>query len=171
MCIRDRFQDVTLFNNTIMENIRIGRKGATAVSYTHLYQIKVMEILLFMSVLDVKSESVKNRYYNKKQVAIIKEIHNYMIKNIDKKLTINQLSEQYEMSATNVKKYFTEVYGNSIYAYLKEYRIQQAAKMLKSTTDDIAVIAGNVGYDNASKFASSFKSVMGITPNEFRKSV
>ena len=23
------FQDVTLFNNTIMENIRIGRKGAT----------------------------------------------------------------------------------------------------------------------------------------------
>ena len=79
------------------------------------YQIKVMEILLFMSVLDVKSESVKNRYYNKKQVAIIKEIHNYMIKNIDKKLTINQLSEQYEMSATNVKKYFTEVYGNNIY--------------------------------------------------------
>ncbi len=23
------FQDVTLFNNTVMENIRIGRKGAT----------------------------------------------------------------------------------------------------------------------------------------------
>ena len=33
MCIRDRysivFQDVTLFNNTLMENIRIGRKDAT----------------------------------------------------------------------------------------------------------------------------------------------
>ena len=34
MCIRDSlysivFQDVTLFDNTILENIRLGRKGAT----------------------------------------------------------------------------------------------------------------------------------------------
>ena len=29
MCIRDRFQDVVLFRDTVMENIRLGRRGAT----------------------------------------------------------------------------------------------------------------------------------------------
>ena len=59
----------------------------------------------------------------------------------------------------------------SIYAYLKEKRIQKAAELLRETNHEIGKIAGMVGYDNASKFSNSFKSIMGINPSEYKKSV
>lgn len=90
---------------------------------------------------------------------------------IDEKLTIACLADKHQISATNLKKYFKEIYGLSIYAYLKEKRIQKAAELLRETNHEIGKIAGMVGYDNASKFSNSFKSIMGINPSEYKKSV
>lgn len=93
------------------------------------------------------------------------------LNHIDEKLTIACLADKHQISATNLKKYFKEIYGLSIYAYLKEKRIQKAAELLRETNHEIGKIAGMVGYDNASKFSNSFKSIMGINPSEYKKSV
>lgn len=42
-----------------------------------------------------------------------------MLNHIDEKLTIACLADKHQISATNLKKYFKEIYGQSIYAYLK----------------------------------------------------
>ena len=94
-----------------------------------------------------------------------------MLNHLDEKLTIACLADKHQISATNLKKYFKEIYGLSIYAYLKEKRIQKAAELLRETNHEIGKIAGMVGYDNASKFSNSFKSIMGINPSEYKKSV
>ena len=135
------------------------------------YKLKVMEILLFLSAIDVTNEQIENRYFNKEIVASVKEIHEYMLLHLEEKITIDLLAEKFKIAATSLKKCFKEVYGNSIYAYLKEQRIQKATELLKNSNIEIGRIAGMVGYDNASKFSSSFKSVMGINPREYRKSV
>ena len=135
------------------------------------YKIKVMEILLFLFALDTTKEKIENRYFNKNLVAKVKEIHQYMLNHIDEKLTIACLADKHQISVTNLKKYFKEIYGLSIYAYLKEKRIQKAAELLRETNHEIGKIAGMVGYDNASKFSNSFKSIMGINPSEYKKSV
>jgi AraC-like DNA-binding protein len=44
-----------------------------------------------------------------------------------------------------------------------------AAVMLRQTNESVISIALDLGYDNASKFASAFKDVMGKTPSEYRK--
>ena len=129
------------------------------------------KILLFLFALDTTKEKIENRYFNKNLVAKVKEIHQYMLNHIDEKLTIACLADKHQISATNLKKYFKEIYGLSIYAYLKEKRIQKAAELLRETNHEIGKIAGMVGYDNASKFSNSFKSIMGINPSEYKKSV
>lgn len=98
------------------------------------YKIKVMEILLFLFALDTTKEKIENRYFNKNLVAKVKEIHQYMLNHIDEKLTIACLADKHQISATNLKKYFKEIYGLSIYAYLKEKRIQKAAELLRKRT-------------------------------------
>lgn len=135
------------------------------------YKIKVMEIILFLSAIDPMNEKIENRYFNKDLVAKVKEIHEYMINHLDEKLTIDYLAVKFEVSATNLKKGFKEIYGQSIYAYLKEKRVHKASEYLRETSYEICKIAGLVGYDNASKFSSSFKSIMGINPGEYKKSV
>lgn len=135
------------------------------------YKIKVIEILLLMSVLDVSKEKVENQYYNKSQVVKVKQIRNYLVSHLDSKMTVEQLANQFGVSQTYLKKTFKVIYGMTPYAYIKEYRMRRAAEMLRQTDDEILTIAGKVGYDNASKFSKRFKEIIGISPSEYRKCV
>lgn len=63
-----------------------------------------------------------------------------------------------------------EHYRCTIAAYMKEYRMNAAAVMLKSTQDSVISVANRVGYSNPGKFAAAFKNVLGVTPTEYRKS-
>lgn len=57
----------------------------------------------------------------------------------------------------------------SLYAYLREYRLQTAQKLLTETDASIAEIAHRVGYENPNKFSSAFRQIFGMTPTEYRK--
>ena len=92
-----------------------------------------------------------------------------LIKNLDKKITIEQLSEKYQIGTTPLKLYFKEIYGQPIYTYLKDYKIHVSLHLLEETDKNVNEIAGMLGYDNSSKFASVFKSKMKCTPTEYRK--
>ena len=52
---------------------------------------------------------------------------------------------------------------------MKEYRIRQAAVLLRESQESIASVARRVGYESQSKFTSAFKSVMDILPTDYRK--
>ena len=52
---------------------------------------------------------------------------------------------------------------------MKEYRIKQAAVLLRQTQATIAEIANKVGYENQSKFATAFRDILKIAPAEYRK--
>lgn len=135
------------------------------------YKLKVIEILLYLSAIDVKEERTANRYFNRKLVATVKEIQEYLVKHYGEKITIDELANKYQVAPTSLKQCFHEVYGNSIYAYMKTYRMQKAAEFLRTSNYEISKIAGMVGYDNASKFSKSFKSMMGLNPRDYKKNV
>ena len=48
-------------------------------------------------------------------------------------------------------------------------RVQKAGRLLRETAGNIAEIAQQVGYSNASKFSAAFKKELGMTPFEYRK--
>ena len=117
----------------------------------------------------LNNENKKKRYIEKEQVDKIKKIHNELISNLDKKITIEMLSKKYNIGTTPLKIYFKEIYGEPIYTYLKDYKIHRALHLLEETDKSISEIAGIVGYDNSSKFAKVFKDKMGCTPTEYKK--
>ena len=87
---------------------------------------------------------------------------------MDKRITLDQVSERFHVSGTQIKKSFKAVYGVSMYAFIRTQKMHSAAAMLKSTDFTILEIAGEYGYENGSKFAGAFKAVMGMSPNEYR---
>ena len=50
----------------------------------------------------------------------------------------------------------------------KEYKIQMAAQLLLTTQLSISEIAGKIGYSNPNKFSSAFRSIIGMSPREYR---
>lgn len=100
----------------------------------------------------------------------IRAIHEQITSNLQVRVTIEELSKQYDMPATSMKKYFREIYGDSIYSYQKRYRMNVAANLLMEDSKvEIQEIALKMGYENPGKFSSAFKSVMGVTPAKYRK--
>lgn len=132
-------------------------------------KVKILELLLFLSDLDADQEHMQSEYFSQAQVRLIKEVAHFITADLVKHYTIEQLAQQFHVSATNLKKCFKGVYGSSIYAYLKTYRLQTAEKLLLETLLPVAEIATKVGYENPSKFAVSFKKAYGEPPTDFRK--
>lgn len=120
-------------------------------------KIKILEMLLFLSDLDTRQEVIQTEYYSQKQVSLIKEIADFITKDITRHYTIEQLAEKYNISPTALKKCFRGVYGSSVYAYLRMYRLQTTARLLEETALPITEIAAKTGYDNPNKLSSAFK--------------
>lgn len=57
----------------------------------------------------------------------------------------------------------------SLYAWFKTQRMEHAARDLRESQDSVLKIAGDYGYENASKFSTAFRDVMGMSPREYRR--
>lgn len=134
-------------------------------------KVKMLELLLFLSDLDTESELLQTNYLRQNQVRLIKAVAAYITEDITQHHTISSLSERFQISPTALKQYFHGVYGTSIYAYLRMYRLQKAQQLLLDTALSVADIAHQVGYSNPNKFTTAFKDVYGCTPTAFRTSV
>lgn len=132
------------------------------------FKIKVLELMLFLSRLDAEANyetAAKIPSAYKSKMELLREL---LRENVEDHLTLEQLSKQIEMSPTQMKKYFKLAYGDSIYSYLKSYRMKLATQFLLEEKLNIAEVAGRVGYTNSSKFAQAFKEFTGQSPKEFR---
>lgn len=64
---------------------------------------------------------------------------------------------------------FKAVYGMPLAAYLKEYRMKCAMRLLANGDASIADVAAAVGYETQGKFTKAFKAYAGTLPSEFRR--
>lgn len=133
------------------------------------FKLKVLELLLFLSVVDVSDRRKERQYFHKSHVKIVKAMKEYMTNNLENHYTLNELSNRFCIPLTTMKLCFKGVYGSSIYAFMRSYRIQAAAVLLLQGTDSVTSIANKVGYINSSKFAFAFKQIIGMSPLEYRK--
>jgi AraC-like DNA-binding protein len=138
---------------------------------TTFFKIKVLELLLFLSTLTVPPGSGERPYFYKSQVDKVKAIMKLITGQLQHHYTLEELSDKFDFPVTSMKNCFKGVFGTSIYAYMKEYRMNAAAVQLRRSKNSITSIAMQMGYDNASKFSAAFKSVIGMTPVEYRKNV
>lgn len=110
-----------------------------------------------------------NTYVRLAPGALSKHTEQYLLKNLSRHVTLEELTAQFGVSGTTLKKHFREDHGMSLYAWFKFQRMQAAAKALRNSHDSILKIAGDYGYENASKFSAAFRDVFGVSPREYRK--
>lgn len=123
-----------------------------------LMRLKTIELLMQLS------ERKTDRKISKKAF----QTGEFICRNTSEHFTIPQLSEMFGINQTKLKSDFRSTFGCGIYSYIKKRKVFRSAELLLQTNMKIIDIAEEVGYSNASKFASAFQSVMSITPKHFR---
>lgn len=83
--------------------------------------------------------------------------------------TIADLAEQSGISRSALVERFTRYLGEPPMAYLTRWRLQLAARFLKSSPRAVAEIAASVGYESEAAFNRAFKREFGRPPGQYRK--
>ena len=131
-------------------------------------KIKVLELLLYLTKMEFTPQN-KLVEYQFELTETIRKIHDRLLRHMEQRITIEELSRQYLINPTTLKNAFKSVYGTSIAAHIKEHRMRLAARMLIESNMNIAEIAQAVGYDSQSKFTTAFKAYFKVLPREYRK--
>ena len=100
---------------------------------------------------------------------LARDTADYLLRNLGRHVTLEELTGAFGVSGTTLKKHFHDVYGMSLYAWFKTQRMERAARDLRESQDSVLKIAGDYGYENASKFSTAFRDVMGMSPREYRR--
>lgn len=142
---------------------------AHAVPETGYLRLKVLELLHVLSRLKSRDDVQQTDYFNQHQVECARRVAELLTQKPTVHQTIEQLAQEVGLSSTALKTCFKGVYGSSVYAYQKEYRLQLAQELLTETDSTIAEIAHQIGYENPNKFSSAFRQSLGMTPTQYRK--
>lgn len=136
------------------------------------FKIKILELLLYLEALELPGPAREKPYFYKTQVEQIKVLQRFLKEHMDENFTQEELSARFDIPLTPMKRCFKSVFGTSIGNWLLEYRMNQAAVLLRAEKQmNVAEIAGRVGYDSPSKFAMAFRRVTGMSPTKYRSSL
>lgn len=81
--------------------------------------------------------------------------------------SLPDLARQSGINEFKLKVGFKQVYGNTVYGYLNELRMETARRMLDTRKHQVKEIAFAIGYNNPSHFISAFKKKFGVTPSKY----
>lgn len=164
-----------LKDGSLIECYRDGKEVFYAAAQTETCKVLhgIIEKLMEIICPDFKIEHElinENSEYLENQVETIKNVHDYLIRNISRRITIEDVARQFAMNTTTLKTVFKDVYGTSIAAHIKMHRMEEAAKLLEKADLSINEVSQRVGYETQSKFSAGFKEHFGMSPAEYRKS-
>ncbi|CAM4092677.1 AraC family transcriptional regulator [Zobellia nedashkovskayae] len=81
--------------------------------------------------------------------------------------TLTELSEEIGLSLKKLKEGFKQIYGDSVFSFLFDYKMEYARKMLETGKHNVNEVGLRVGYSTASHFISAFKKKYGTTPKKY----
>jgi len=92
----------------------------------------------------------------------------YMNMNYHKNVTLNEVAKLVNMGTVSFSRFFKARTGITFIDSLLELRLGHASRLLIDTTQSVAEVAYNCGFNNISNFNRLFKKKKGCTPKEFR---
>lgn len=133
------------------------------------YQLAVKGYLYQIIHLLITEYAAVTSPFIKKHTGKIKTILSYVDAHYAEEISIESMAKLCFYSKSYFMKFFKESMGISFIAYLNNYRLEIAARMLQATDDNILDISSACGFDNLSYFNRSFKKKYGVTPGKYRK--
>jgi AraC family transcriptional activator of pyochelin receptor len=131
------------------------------------YQGKILELLaLYFSHQQADTESCPF-LKDQETVRKIKNAKEHLLKHLDTPPTLKELARLTALNEYQLKAGFKEIYGNTVFGYLLDHKLDNARVLLDSKKFQVAEVAYQIGYTNPSHFIAAFKKKFGITPKKY----
>lgn len=117
---------------------------------------------------EVKNVIIKYQMLNHN---LIYNIGKYVIVHVDEHLTLEKVASNVFLNKSYISHIFKKVSGISFVNFMTDVKIDRAKILLMNTNLKIYEVASTIGYNNPEYFSRVFKSITGVTPNEYRDGI
>tara|TARA_R110002020_G_scaffold83287_9_gene206412 strand:+ start:944 stop:1840 length:897 start_codon:yes stop_codon:yes gene_type:complete len=104
-------------------------------------------------------------------VAKIKKAKEIILSRMVEPPTLNELALEIGLSLSKLKEGFKQIYGDSVYSFLFDYKMEVARQLLATGSHNVNEVGLKVGYSTASHFIAAFKKHFGTTPKKYIQSL
>lgn len=124
----------------------------------------------FLMLVSRKLHFKENIWENAKRTEMVLTVKNYINQNISsKQITLEELSNLVSVSKNYLSSVFKAITGDTISQYILEVKSHLAIPYLIDSNKKLSEIAELVGFCDQFHFSKVFKSVIGISPSEYKK--
>jgi AraC-like DNA-binding protein len=129
--------------------------------------IKIHELIyfLFEKLLDRGVE--KQSPIHKSDIDKLYAIRTTILADLSLPPQLKSLAKMAGMSETKMKQLFKQTFGDSIYNYYQNERMQEAGFLLKHAGYSVSETGYQLGFSNLSHFSRLFEKHYGITPKKY----
>ena len=104
---------------------------------------------------------------DEQHVLKIRKAKDIIISNMVDPPSLQELANNVGLSLKKLKEGFKQIYGDTVYSFLFEYKMEHARKLLESNQHNVNEVGLRVGYSTASHFIAAFKKKFGTTPKKY----
>jgi transcriptional regulator GlxA family with amidase domain len=177
---RKMFPDVNLVEDKIITDEHGIYSNGGAFSYLNLLvyliekyagrDVAVLCSKTFQIDIERQSQSPFNIFRGQKthDDEPIKKVQDFIEKNIDERLTVDQLASTFALGRRNLERRFKKATSNTVIEYVQRVKIEAAKMSLESSRENVNEVMYKVGYNDIKAFRNIFKKITGLSPVQYR---
>lgn len=108
---------------------------------------------------------------DEENVLKIRKAKDIVIANMSEPPGLQELADQVGLNLKKLKMGFKQIYGDTVYGFLFDYKMDFARKLLDSGSYNVNEVGLKIGYSTGSHFISAFKKKYATTPKKYLMSI
>jgi AraC-like DNA-binding protein len=133
-------------------------------------RIKAEELVCRL-LMELEKREAQHLYpLNSRDIKALYNIKEEMLNHLETPPVIAKLALSAGMSPTKLKRLFRQIFGSSIFSYYQEFRMIEAARLLKEENLSVSDAGYQLGFTNLSHFSRVFQKHTGMKPKQYSRS-
>ncbi|MEO0045128.1 MAG: hypothetical protein RL705_319 [Bacteroidota bacterium] len=174
--IKQEIQNNEDYHNTVQLVLVTGNKKLLPLHFTISKLLQRNEIII-TSVTTVLQDSLGDTFNSNnkltprsKDSAIIQNVYNYIINNLEEPLpSVKTLAKMFGSNEFKLKEGFRNLFNTSIYQLYNEERLKKAHNLIQETNLSLKEIAFMSGFNSYLNFYKAFKKKYHYAPSELSR--
>ena len=104
---------------------------------------------------------------DEENVLKIKKAKEIILANMSEPPGLQELADEIGLTLKKLKMGFKQIYGDTVYGFLFDYKMDSARKLLDSGSYNVNEVGLKIGYSTGSHFIAAFKKKFGTTPKKY----
>ncbi|ADY51683.1 transcriptional regulator, AraC family [Pseudopedobacter saltans DSM 12145] len=145
----------------------LGSEGSRRI----ILLLQILEVLSISAELEIVNQQSNIEFNSATEIDRLNNVYQFLLDNYTREIELKEIAEIANITPHAFCRYFKSRTRKTFSGFLIELRINHAAKLLIESNKSVSEICYESGFNNFSHFNKSFKSIIGRTPLQHRKSM